>query len=142
MILLPILVFAKLKTFWTFISRILPRIRRLVESGFSTSNVSVYFLLTSSRRSFCDVLTENSLPVAILSTSQTDCRMEKSRLGYFLRRKVVDVETETQEANDAMIVAVNWLNRLSIHFEEFCQRIDPEIHFSTEPFNNPVLVNC
>ena len=118
----------------------MPRVRRLVESGYSTTNVSVYFLLTSSRRSCCDVLSDNSLPVAILSTSQTDCRMEKSHLGYFLRQKVIEVETESQEANDAMIVAVNWLNRLSIHFEEFCQRINPDIHFSTELFNQPVLV--
>jgi len=67
--------------------------------------------------------------------------MEKSHLGYFLRQKVIEVETESQEANDAMIVAVNWLNRLSLHFEEFCQRINPDIHFSTELFNQPVLVN-
>ena len=66
---------------------------------------------------------------------------EQKRIGYLLRQKVIEVETETQEANDAMIVAVNWLNRLSIHFEEFCQRIDPELHFSPKPFNHPVLVS-
>ena len=46
-----------------------------------------------------------------------------------------------QEANDAMIVAVNWLNRLSIHFDEFCQRLNPTLKFSpTCHFNDPILV--
>ena len=85
-------------------------------------------------------MSDASLPAAVLLTSQTDCRMEKSHLGYLLRQKVIDIETETQEANDSMVVAVNWLNRLSIHFEEFVQRIDSELHFSTEFFNEPVLV--
>jgi len=40
-----------------------------------------------------------------------------------------------------MIVAVNWLNRLAIHFEEFCQRIDPDCHFSPAVFTNPPLDN-
>ena len=110
--------------------------RRLIEANYTTS---VYVLITaSSRRS--DILNDSSLSMATLSLSQTDCRMEKSHIGYVLRQKVIDLETETQEANDAMVVAVNWLNRLCIHFEEFCQRIDPQIHFSPKPFNQPVLV--
>ena len=113
-----------------------PRIRRIIEPVTAT----VFVLMTSSQRHTCDVMSDASLPAAILLTSQTDCRMEKSHLGYLLRQKVIDIETETQEANDSMVVAVNWLNRLSIHFEEFVQRIDSELHFSTEFFNEPVLV--
>jgi hypothetical protein len=53
---------------------------------------------------------------------------------------VIQVEAETQEANDSMIVAVNWLNRISIHFDEFCKRADPDSSFSSRRFNDPVLV--
>ena len=117
---------------------LLPRIRRLIDHNYAITTV-VYILITATRRS--DVLSDNALPLATLIAPHNDCRMEKSRIGYLLRQKVIEVETETQEANDAMIVAVNWLNRLSIHFEEFCQRIDPELHFSPKPFNHPVLVS-
>ena len=117
---------------------LLPRIRRLIDHNYAITTV-VYILITATRRS--DILSDNALPLATLIAPHNDCRMEKSHIGYLLRQKVIEVETETQEANDAMIVAVNWLNRLSIHFEEFCQRIDPELHFSPKPFNHPVLVS-
>ena len=130
---------ALLHILFTFHRSLLPRIRRLIDHNYSTTSTTVYILITATRRS--DILSDNSLPLATFFASQNDCRMEKSHIGYLLRQKVIDLETDTQEANDAMIVAVNWLNRLSIHFEEFCQRIDPEFHFSPKPLNHPVLVS-
>ena len=119
---------------------LLPRIRRLIDLNYvnATTSTTGYILITATRRN--DILSDNSLPLATFFASQNDCRMEKSHIGFLLRQKVIELETDSQEANDAMIVAVNWLNRLSIHFEEFCQRIDPELHFSPKPFNHPVLV--
>ena len=77
----------------------MPRIRRLIDSSHP---VTVIFLVTSSLHRVCDVLSDatsssvTSFPVAILMTSQTDCRMEKSHLGYLLREKVIAIETRTQ----------------------------------------------
>ena len=49
-------------------------------------------------------------------------RPESSFLGYLLRRKVLSIETVTSKANDAMIIAVNWLSRIFNQLVEFCQK--------------------
>ena len=45
-------------------------------------------------------------------SNSTDPRLESAFLGYLLRRRVLSIETLTLKANDSMIVAVNWLNRI------------------------------
>ena len=54
-------------------------------------------------------------------------RPESSFLGYLLRRKVLSIETVTSKANDAMIIAVNWLSRIFNQLVEFCQKNQIEI---------------
>ena len=45
-------------------------------------------------------------------SNSADPRLESAFLGYLLRRRVLSIETLTLKANDSMIVAVNWLNRI------------------------------
>ena len=45
-------------------------------------------------------------------SNSADQRLESAFLGYLLRRRVLSIETLTMKANDSMIVAVNWLNRI------------------------------
>ena len=61
-----------------------------------------------------------------ISLSNPD-RPESSFLGYLLRRKVLSIETVTSKANDAMIIAVNWLSRIFNQLVEFCQKNQIEI---------------
>ena len=57
----------------------------------------------------------------VLSLSQNE-RQENSFLGYLLRRRVLSIETLTSKANDAMIIAVNWLSRVFNQLLDFCHK--------------------
>ena len=61
-----------------------------------------------------------------MSLSNHD-RQENSFLGYLLRRRVLSIETLTSKANDAMIIAVNWLSRVFNQLIDFCQRHELKI---------------
>ena len=76
-----------------------------LEGSFSHFHGQIYFIksiLPWSNQSWTYLSLSNS----------TDPRLESAFLGYLLRRRVLSIETLTLKANDSMIVAVNWLNRI------------------------------
>ncbi len=77
-------------------------------------SATVTFLLVTKRA-------PKTIGTPVLSIS-TSGRLESSFLGYILRRRVLSLEALSLKANDSMIVAVNWLNRVHVQLLEYCQK--------------------
>ena len=72
---------------------------------------SVTFICVTNQETFIPTDQKSWIHLS-LSNYHEHQRLESSFLGYLLRRRVLSIETLTLKANDSMIVAVNWLNRI------------------------------
>ena len=92
-----------------------------IEDPENFNNVALNYLAQLPNVTFL-CITQSQKPLNSSLSLFNNSKLEASFLGYLLRRRVLSIETLTFKANDPMIVAVNWLNRVHVQLSDFCAR--------------------